>query len=125
MNTRRPFAAKYPGRCLCGATFEPGARIFWDSNVRRATLCPSCRPARAVKGQWTQDGSVDVRIDTHPQTGEAVIVCLSIPEEFGRPEVYQKRNGRWGLRSGMVFARAWTHDEIAALVERVSMKGAA
>jgi len=114
----RPFAAKYPGSCLCGARFERGAPIFWDGSVRRATLCPSCRPRRAVKGQTRMCGhGISVRVDTHPDTGAPAVVALSTIEEFGKAEVYRLRGGRWQLTGGgMVFCAVHSHEQIEALI---------
>lgn len=116
---RRPFPARYPGKCCCGARFDKGAGIFWDAAARIATGCPACRAPRAVKGTWTTVGGVDVRIDTHPQTGEAAIVVLALMCEGMDVETYQIRDGEWCLRGGMVFTRVHSHEQIVAIIAAV------
>lgn len=119
-HTRRPFPARYPGRCCCGARFDRGARIFWDSSARIATGCPSCRSPRARKGTWTDVDGLAVRIDTHPQTGAPVVVVLTVPGEGLEVEAYRLRDGVWHLHSGMVFARPLASKRIAAIVAKAA-----
>lgn len=94
------FHAKYPGRCACGASFQPGARIYWNASIRRATGCPACSPRKAIPGEPRElPSGLVVRFDTHPDTG-AVILChlSSISGAWGSAEVYALVNGRWELR---------------------------
>lgn len=95
--THRAFPAKFPGRCLCGAHFKAGARIYWDSSARRSTGCPSCATQKAVKGdlKYLKNGLV-ARFDTHPDTG-AVVACLVMdPCGSSRAkESFVMRDGRW------------------------------
>lgn len=107
---RRTFAARYPGRCLCGASFPKGAQIFWDGSVRRATLCPSCRSPKAIKGEWKQVDGVNLRIDTHPKTGAPIFAVVATLEDWYNAEVYRLQDGKWRLHGGgMVFTSTVGH----------------
>lgn len=95
------FPARYPGKCLCGASFAVGAKIYWDGSVRRATGCPACASRKAVKGTPHQlPSGLVVRFDTHPDTGEVVLCAISDPcGAWNAVEVYALVNGEWRLRS--------------------------
>jgi len=115
--TNRAFPAKFPGSCLCGARFQPGARIYWDSSARRATGCPSCATPKAVKGtlKYLKNGLV-ARFDTHPETG-AVVACLVMdPCGSSRAkESFILRDGRWqfsGCAGEMVLSGTPSHEQI-------------
>lgn len=109
-------SARYPGRCLCGASFQPGAAIFWDGSVRRATGCPACAVPKAVPGRpHTLRSGIVVRFDTHPNTGEVVLCSASDPSAWNACEVYALVGGRWTLRSmgrEPVFAGSPSHEQI-------------
>lgn len=111
------FSAKFPGRCLCGASFKAGARIYWDSSVRRATGCPACAPAKARPGKSiTVDGAYSVRFDTHPTTGAVVLCAITGKAECGgAAEVYYLRDGRWTFGSIVrepIFTGSLSHETI-------------
>lgn len=119
MNNSRPakISARYPGRCLCGASFQPGAQIYWDGSVRRATGCPACAPRKAVAGKpfALQSGMV-VRFDRHPDTGAVILCAVTDPcGSWGAIEVYAMVDGQWALRStgrAPVLAGVATHEQI-------------
>lgn len=95
-------AARYPGSCLCGAKFQPGALIYWDGSVRRATGCPSCAPRKAIAGRpFTLPGSgLVVRFDRHPDTGAVVLCQVTDPcGAWGAAEVYALVGGTWTFRA--------------------------
>ena len=103
MYASRPTAisAKYPGRCLCGASFAPGARIYWDGSVRRATGCPGCAPKKAIPGApHNLANGLVVRFDTHPDTGAICLCSVTDPcGAWGAIEVYALVGGEWVLRT--------------------------
>ena len=109
--------ARYPGRCCCGASFQPGAAIYWDGSIRRATGCPSCAPRKAIPGRSIPLSSgIMVRFDKHPDTG-AVVLChiTSSGECYGASETYSLEGGLWTLRSvgrEPVFSGVATHDQV-------------
>lgn len=41
----RTIAARYAGRCRCGASFSRGASIQYDGAVRAVVGCYACKPA--------------------------------------------------------------------------------
>jgi len=128
MNNRRraTFPARYPGSCLCGATFKKGAQIAWDGKVRRATLCPSCRAPRAVRGPLLPVGNLLVRVDTHPTTGAPAVVAITTAEEFGNAEIYRNTPARgWHCTGGMVLTRSLSSDEVERLIAQHSQALAA
>ena len=109
--------ARYPGRCLCGASFQPGARIYWDGSVRRATGCPACATRKAVAGTpRTLPSGLVVRFDTHPDTGAVVLCSISDPcGAWGAVETYAMVGGEWVPRSigrEPVLTRTPTHQQI-------------
>jgi len=95
------FAAQYPGRCLCGASFAQGARIYWDRSVRRATGCPACTPKKAIPGTpHTLRSGLVVRFDLHPDTREVCLCSISDPcGAWGSVEVYALVGGEWRIRT--------------------------
>lgn len=95
------FAAQYPGRCLCGASFEPGARIYWDRSFRRATGCPACAPKKAIPGTpHTLRSGLVVRFDLHPDTREICLCSITDPcGAWGACEVYALVGGEWRPRA--------------------------
>jgi hypothetical protein len=110
-------SARYPGRCLCGNSFNVGAAIYWDGSVRRATGCPACAPRKAIVGESVSiGGGLMVRFDRHPDTG-AVILC-QVTETcgaFGAFETYALMGGVWKLRATgreAVLTNVATHDQI-------------
>jgi len=113
------FPARYPGRCLCGATFQAGAKIAWDASVRRATLCPKCAAPKLIPGRVRSlSNGLAARFDLHPETREEVACILSDPcGAWGAVEVYRLRDGRWTLASfgrEMVLTSTASHEEIEA-----------
>lgn len=93
----RRFPARYPGRCLCGASFQPGASIHWDASVRRATLCPSCETPKLVKGSWHDiDGYMQARFDRHPETGAiAAMIITATDSAWNEWDCYRLEDGVW------------------------------
>ena len=101
MTTNQPskIAARYPGKCLCGARFQPGAKIYWDFSARIATGCPACLKAarRTIAGDWTlASGGLLVRFDSYADTGE-VAACVITTQDSGHGvyEVYRLVDGQW------------------------------
>ena len=99
--TSPAIAARYPGRCLCGASFAPGARIYWDGSVRRATGCPACAPRKTIPGTPINlKSGVVARFDLHPDTREVCACVVTDPcGAWNACEVYALINGEWRLRS--------------------------
>ncbi len=113
----RPFEAKYPGKCLCGASFKAGARIYWDGSVRRATGCPSCASPKLIPGECREVGGMCWRFDLHPTTREVAALIVTDPCGCGL-EVYRLRDGRWNLSSmgrEPVYTGTLTHERIEAV----------
>lgn len=117
------FPARFPGSCTCGARFSVGAKIYWDGSIRRATLCPSCAPVKAIPGVSRQlPSGISVRFDTHPETGKVVLAAFSDPcGAWDALEVYRlDKGGRWQLsqcgREG-IFTRPLSHEQVAAMLE--------
>lgn len=109
------FPARYPGRCLCGASFVAGARIAWDAQTRRATLCPGCAAPKAKPGTAHDMGGLSVRFDRHPVTGEIILCAVSDPTSFRAVEVFRLRDGRWyhaEFGREMVFTGPVSHETI-------------
>lgn len=111
------FAARYPGRCLCGSSFSVGARIYWDSSVRRATGCPACSPRKAIAGTPINlKSGLVARFDLHPDTREICACIVTDPcGTWNACEVYALTGGEWRLRSTgrePVLTRPATHDQI-------------
>ena len=92
--TPAKMTARYPGRCLCGANFQPGAAIYWDGSVRRATGCPACAPRKAVAGEPIQMSGLTVRFDRHPDTGAVILCHVTDPcGAYGACETYAMTGG--------------------------------
>lgn len=120
MTSRTPakMTARYPGRCLCGANFQPGAAIYWDGSVRRATGCPACAPRKAIPGEFVAMSGFSVRFDRHPDTGAVILCHVTDPcGAFGACETYALTGGAWTLRSigrEPVLSNVATHAQIEA-----------
>lgn len=116
--TPAKMTARYPGRCLCGANFQPGAAIYWDGSVRRATGCPACAPRKAVVGEPIQMSGFTVRFDSHPDTGAVILCHVTDPcGAYGACETYAMTGGEWKLRSigrEPVLSGVATHAQIEA-----------
>lgn len=116
--TPAKMTARYPGRCLCGANFQPGAAIYWDGSVRRATGCPACAPRKAVAGEPIQMSGFTVRFDRHPDTGADILCHVTDPcSAYGACETYAMTGGEWKLRSigrEPVLSGVATHAQIEA-----------
>jgi len=112
------FPARYPGRCLCGASFVVGARIAWDAQTRRATLCPGCAAPKAKRGEWhALPSGIHVRFDRHPTT-TAIVLMVATSIESMAMEVFYLKDGKWGFahcgggRGEILFANPVSHETI-------------
>lgn len=116
MSTCRPFPAQYPGQCTCGSRFNRGDKIYYDASIKRATLCPACRPPVAVMGTvHHQKNGINVRFDRHPATGVIVLAVFSDPTIYNSAEVYDFKGGGWHVRGAgrqMVHSRFLVHSQI-------------
>jgi len=75
--------------------------IYWDSSVRRATLCPACKAPTAKAGTvHTLPGNsgITVRFDRHPVTKAIVLAAFSeVCGAWGSCDVYRLKDGEWYL----------------------------
>lgn len=119
--TANAFPAQYPGRCLCGASFPAGARIYWDSSVRRATGCPACAPRKMVAGPARMVRGLVMRFHRHPDTG--LIVAVEVREQDGGwrdVDMYRLADGEWSFASSGGFGaltRPVGHDVVLRWIE--------
>lgn len=119
MSTYSPFPARFPGQCTCGSHFKAGDKIYYDASIKRATLCPACRPPKAVMGTiHMQASGITARFDRHPATGVIVLAAFTEPTSCNALEVYRLKDGQWHLsqigREG-VYSRPLSHAQIEAI----------
>ena len=127
---RRRFPARYPGRCICGASFSPGESIYWDASIRRATLCSACETPKLVKGRWHDiDGYMQARFDRHPKTGEvAAMVCTGTDSAYNEWDCYRLENGTWKPSHGgsaMFLTGTLTTETINEWMQKAGVSAAA
>lgn len=119
------FPAKYPGKCLCGADFKVGDRIFWDGGTRRATLCPACEAPKLRPGTWVELGRFHYRFDRDAAGHVRAMVVTTADSGHGAFEVYRLgADGQWApaeFGREMVFVRCLTHDEVEGVRTRAGV----
>ena len=117
------FAARYPGRCLCGSSFSVGARIYWDSSVRRATGCPACAPRKAIPGTPINlKSGLVARFDLHPSTREICACIVTDPcGAWNACEVYALTGGGPAGRTDLLAHRIYAEAFGAAAIGRAAV----
>ena len=56
---RRPMQARYAGQCRCGAHFEKGCRIIYDTWSRSVVACPTCGSTRQSEPDLARQSDMD------------------------------------------------------------------